>query len=292
MRAAEDPAHRFGHRLALSLVALRRFVGERFPPWVTVPTAALLYAAPASLGRPGRLETAEGALATFLGLLCLRIADDLEDLEADRRVHPRRGLPSGWIEPARLRDASLALGAALVVLESSSGWRLAFFLCACAFYRAWYAVWRARVHAVARPFFSNLVFPCAVLHGAGPVAWRAAVLLALFAWLAAVAHEFAHNVRSVEEEPSGGAGYARALGAGGIAVLSVALFAAAALAAVLLWLKLGQPCSFGVALAGAIGGLGLFLVRMLREPGPRHSRALYRAGILFGLAPAVGLLLR
>ena len=290
-RAVEGPAHRPGDRLAPTLVALRRFVGERFPPWVTVPMAALLYAAPASLGRPGRLEAAEGALATFLGLLCLRIADDLEDLEADRRVHPRRGLPSGWIDPARLREASLALGAALVVLESSSGWRLAFFLGACAFYRAWYAVWRGRVHAVARPFFSNLVFPGAVLHGAGPVAWRAAVLLALFAWLAAVAHEFAHNVRS-EEEPSGDPGYARALGAAGTAVLAVALFAAAALAAVLLWLELGQPSSLGMALAGAVGGLAFFLVRLLREPGPQQSRALYRAGILFGLAPAVGLLLR
>ena len=292
MRAVEAPADRSGHRLAPRLVALRRFVGERFPPWVSVPTAALLYAAPASLGSPGRLEAAEGALATFLGLLCLRIADDLEDLEVDRRVHPRRGLPSGRIDPARLRDAGLALGGLLVALESPSGWRLAFFIGACAFYRAWYAVWRMRVHAVARPFFSNLVFPCAVLHGAGPVAWRAVVLLALFAWLAAVAHEFAHNVRSMEEEPSWGPGYARALGAAGTAILSVALFTAAALAAVLLWLQLGRPCPLGMALAGAIGGLGFFLVRLLREPGPRRSRDLYQAGILFGLAPAVGMLLR
>jgi 4-hydroxybenzoate polyprenyltransferase len=291
MDVGDEPARRFAHRLALGLVALRSFAGERFPPWAAVPIAALLHAAPATLGRPAPLEAAEGALATVLGLLCLRVVDDLEDLERDRALHPRRGLSSGRIDPGRLRDANLALGAALVALESSSMWRLAFFLGTCAFYRAWYASWRARVHAVARPFFSNLVFPGVVLHGAGPVGWRAAVPLALYSWLAAVAHEFAHNVRSVEEESSWGPGYARALGARGTAVLSVALFAAAALAAMLLWLGLGRPRSFGLALVAAVGGLGFFLVRLLREPGPLRSRALYRAGILFGLAPALGLLL-
>jgi 4-hydroxybenzoate polyprenyltransferase len=281
-----------GHRLALSVLALRRFAGERFPPLATIPIAALLYAAPASLGCPAPLEAAVGALATALGLLCLRIADDLEDLETDRALHPRRGLSCGRIDPVRLRDANLALGVALVALEANSVWRLAFFLGTCGFYRAWYALGKASVHAVARPFFSNLVFPCAVLHGAGPVVWRAAIPLAVYSWLAAVAHEFAHNVRSVEEELSSGPGYAHALGARGTAVLSVALFAAAGLAAMLLWLGLGRPRSFGVALVAGLGGLAFFLARLLHEPGPRQSRALYRAGIVFGLAPALGLLLR
>jgi 4-hydroxybenzoate polyprenyltransferase len=290
-RGHHEASVRACDRLARSFVALGRFTGERFPPWATVPMAALLYAAPASLGHPAPLEAAKGVLATFLGLLCLRIADDLEDIDHDRAFHPERGLCSGRIDPARLRDANLALGAALIALESSSVWRLAFFLGAYAFYGAWYAFGKARLHAVARPFFSNLVFPCAVLHGAGPAAWRASAPLALYAWLVAVAHEFAHSVRSVEEEATSGPGYARALGTRGAAVLSVALFAAAALAAVLVWLVLGRPRAFGVALVAAVGGLGFFLAQLLRDPGPQHSRALYRAGILFGLAPALGLLL-
>jgi len=291
MPAGVVAPHRLAHRLLPAIHALRHFAAERFPPWVTVPMAALLYAAPASLGRPGPLDAAKGALATFLGLLCLRIADDLEDLGHDRVFHPRRGLCSGRIDPARLRDANLALAAALVVLESSAPWRLAFFAGACAFYGAWYVYGKARVHAVARPFLSNLVFPLAVLHGAGPGAWRASVPLALYAWLVAVAHEFAHNVRSVEEDRCSGPGYARTLGTRGTAVLSAALFAAATLAVLLLWQILGRPRAFGVAIAAAGAGLGFFLARLLREPGARHAGALYRAGILFGLAPAVGLLL-
>ena len=278
--------------LTPGLVALWRFAGERFPFGVTVPVAALLYAAPASLGRPAPLEAGQGGLATFLGLLCLRVADDLGDLEADRALHPRRGLCSGRIDPARLREANLALGAALAALESTSMWRLAFFLGACSFYRGWYAHWRARVHPVARPFLSNLVFPCAVLHAAGGLAWREAVPLALYAWLVAVAHEFAHNVRSVEEDASSGPGYVRALGMRGTAILSVVLFAAAALAGMFLWQALGRPHALGVVLVGAAGGLGFLLLRLLREPGAQHARVLYRAGILFGLAPALGLLLR
>ncbi len=292
MGAHSAPTRPCAHRPALGLAALRRFAGERFPPWATVPIAALLYAAPASLGQPDVLEAAEGALATFLGLLCLRISDDLADLERDRVLHPERGLSSGRIDPSRLLDMNLALGTALVVLESTSTWRLAFAFGACAFYRAWFSCWRARVHPVARPFLSNLVFPCAVFHGAGPSAWQPTVLLALYAWLAAVAHEFAHNVRSPEEEPSLGPGYARALGAEGTAVLSLALFAAAALVAALLWVALGRPRSLGGALLAAAVGAGYFLARLLRDPGPEPARSLYRAGIVFALVPALGLILR
>jgi 4-hydroxybenzoate polyprenyltransferase len=292
MRADRAPARPCAYRPAVGLAALRRFAGERFAPWATVPIAALLYAAPASLGQPAALEMAEGALATFLGLLCLRIADDLGDLERDRVLHPQRGLSSGRIDPAGLLDANLALGTVLVALESTSTWRLAFSLGACAFYRAWFSGWRARVHSVARPFLSNLVFPCAVFHGAGPGAWRPAVLLALYAWLAAVAHEFAHNVRSPEEEPPLGPGYARALGAEGTAVLSLALFAMAALVAALLWLALGRPRSLGGALVAAATGAGYFLARLRRDPGPQPARSIYRAGIVFALVPALGLILR
>lgn len=276
--------------LALGLGALRSFVRERFPPWATVPIAGLLHAAPASLGRPSSLEVAEGALATFLALLCLRIADDLADLERDRALHPQRGLSSGRIDPARLLHANLALGAALVVLESTSGWRLGLFLAGCVFYRAWFSRWRARVHPVARPFLSNAVFPLAVLHGAGAGAWQPALLLGLFAWLAAVAHEFAHNVRTPEEDGPLGPGYARALGAGGTAVLGAALFATAALVAVLLWLVLGRPWVFGGALLGAAAGMAFFLARLLRDRGSVSARSLYRAGIVFALIPALGLL--
>ena len=278
------------HPVALALVDLRHFVRERFPPWVSVPLGALLYAAPASLGKPAPLEVAGGALATWLGLLCLRVADDLTDLERDRALHPRRGLSSGAIDPARLRGANLGLAVALLALESTSMWRLAFFVGACAHYRAWFSHGRERSHPVARPFLSNLVFPLAVFHAAGPGGWRPAILLALYAWLAAVAHEFAHNVRSPEEEGPLGPGYARALGARGTAVLGSALFATAGLAAALLWLALGRPAAFGGALVGAATGLAFFLARLLRDRGPAATRALYRAGIAFALVPALGLL--
>jgi 4-hydroxybenzoate polyprenyltransferase len=279
-------------RLGRALDALRAFTRERFPLYASAPIAALLYAAPASLRNPSRIEAVEGALATFLGLLCLRIADDLSDLERDRALHPRRGLPSGRIAPASLLEANLALWAALAAIESRSAWRFAFFVGACGFYAVWFSGFRARVHAVARPFFSNLVFPCAVFHGAGPGAWWPAALLALYAWLAAVAHELGHNARTPESDGPHGPGYARALGARGTAMLSVVLFAGAWAAAALLWLQMGRPGAFGGALLGAAAGLGLFLARLLRDQKPRHARALYRAGILFALAPALGLLLR
>jgi hypothetical protein len=278
--------------LRRAFAALRDFTHERFPLRASVPLAALLYAAPASLGHPSRIEAAEGVLATFLGLLCLRIADDLGDLERDRALHPQRGLPSGRIDPANLAKANVALWAALAALESRSAWRFAFFVGACCFYGAWFSGLRARVHALARLWFSNLVFPCAVFHGAGPDAGWPAALLALYAWLAAVGHEFGHNARTPEDDGPLGPGYARALGARGTVMLSVVLFAGAWAAGALLWLQLGRPAAFGGSLLGAATGLGFFLARLLRDPRPGHAKALYRAGILFALAPALGLLLR
>ena len=291
MGREQAPVRPGSSELALGLGALGSFVRERFYLRATVPLAGLLYAAPASLGRPPAPEVVEGALATFLGLLCLRIADDLADLDRDRALHPERGLSSGRIDPARLLDANLALGAALLILESTSGWRAGFFLGGCAFYSAWLSRWRAHVHPVARPFLSNLVFPLAVLHGAGRDAWRPALLLGLYAWMAAVAHELAHNVRSPEEEGPLGPGYARTLGATGTALLASALYATAALAVAVLWLVLGRPVAFGGALVGAAAGLSLFLARLLRDRGPASARSIYRAGIVFALVPALGLLL-
>ncbi|HTO96760.1 MAG TPA: hypothetical protein VMK66_06915, partial [Myxococcales bacterium] len=206
-----------------------------------------------------------------------------------RALHPERGLSAGAIDPGRLRKVNLGLAAALLALESTSTWRLAFFVGAGAHCLGWLS-WRQRVHPVARPFLSNLVFPCVVLHAAGPGAWRPAILLAVYAWLAAVAHEFAHNVRSPEEEGPLGPGYARTLGAGGTAVLGAALFATAALAGALLWLMLDRPVVFGGALVGAAAGLSLFLRRLLRDRAPASGRSVYRAGIVFALVPALGLL--
>ena len=178
--------------VALSLVALRRVPGERFPPWATVPLGALLYAAPASLAEPAPARAGKGR------------AGDVSrpSLSPHRRRPHGPGTRSSAPPAARalLRSNRPRRGSATPTWgwrwrSSPSSrrrvWRLAFFVGACAHYRAWFSYGRERVHPVARPFLSNLVFPCAVFHGAGPGAWRPAILLALYAWLAAVAHEFA-----------------------------------------------------------------------------------------------------
>jgi len=94
----------------------------------------------------------------------------------------------------------------------------------------------------------------------------------------------------VEDDAISGPGYVRVLGVRGTAILALVLFAAGALAGGALWGILGCPRALGLALAAAAVGLGTFLSRLLVAPGPDASRALYRAGILFGLVPPLGLL--
>jgi 4-hydroxybenzoate polyprenyltransferase len=274
---------------AATLRDLGRFVAERFSPLVTVPLATALYGAPASLGHPGIARAVAGLAATFLLLLVLRMSDDLADRDRDRALHPGRGLISGRIDAARLSAARTGLAALLLALDLAWPARLALTLLAGGSCALHLALGRRRLPPLARPILSNLVFLFAVLHGAEPGAVRATLLLALAAWLTAVAHEVAHNVQPAESDRALGPGYAARLGARGAAALAAALFAAAAAAEGRLWLDLGRPALFGMGVAVSTAALAAGSARLVLCPTPRTARPLYLGGILFGSLPPLAL---
>ena len=273
---------------AAALRDLARFVAERFSPLVTIPLASAVYGAPAALGRPGIGRAAAGWTATFLMLLALRMSDDLADRDRDRLLHPDRGLVLGRIDPARLSAIRWALAASIIALDLAWPGRLALAVLAGGGF-AFHLTVRRRLPPLARPLSSNLAFPLIVLHGGEPGQLRAALLLALAAWLTAVAHEIAHNVQPAERDREVGPGYAERLGARGAAVLAFGLFAAAAAAQGRLWLDLGRPAVFGAGLAASAAILAAGSLRLLLRPTPEAARPFYLGGMLVGSLPPLAL---
>lgn len=270
---------------------LAAYLRERFPLPVTVPLALILFAAPASSARLAPVFWPGGALSTWLALFCLRAADDLADLETDRQRHPQRGLVAGRICPHSLAVGlgsawlllfllNLALRAGGLVLGVSSG------------YAAYFLWGKTRLPLWLRPAVSNLSFGLLLLYGpwlAGRLG-PALVALAALGWLAAVAHEWAHNIRA-ETEPGWPDDYVSHYGARSSAIMAVVFFVAAAAGGLLAWLLLGRPLGFGLALLLTSLHLGCLLARLLQAPDRARARPFYVAGFTFFLLPLLVLAL-
>lgn len=271
---------------------IRLFVKERFPLPVTLPLTLMLFAGPATLSRPGLWEVIFGWASTFLALLCLRIADDLASLQSDQAAHPERSLPAGRIQTASLK-AFLAAGLGALVLGHLNSPAFPLVAGALAFYLLFFKGLNERLPLPLRPLFSNVIFaviPCY----AGWVSGNfrpAQLFLAGFVWLAAVAHEWAHNVHGPGEAGLGPAGYVEALGARPSAAVALALFAGAAVFAGLAWLGMGRPRMFGVLLVITTAHLGILGTRLIREPVYKQAKPFYVAGFTFFLLPLAGLVL-
>lgn len=262
--------------------ALAAFMAERCPWPLLLAVAGALVLGPAlAAGReaPGALAAATASVA--LGLLLLRIADDLADLERDRRLHPRRGLPSGRIDPAAL-GRSLPPGLALLVLLNP-GPGLWAVLGGLGWYAGYYRL-RRRLPATLRPWLVNAVFPLAVFYGAGAFS-AASLWLAAFVGLAVVGHDYAHEVRAPAEQRQEPDFPSARWGPRGAALAGILLYLAASAAAVGAWIALGRPPLFGIALLAAAGGLAPRLWALWRRPAAASARRLYVAGFVYFLLP-------
>jgi 4-hydroxybenzoate polyprenyltransferase len=279
--------------------ALLLFVRERFSPLASVPMAVALYLGPARLLRPGPGQAAIGVVTVFLMLLSLRIADDLDDIDKDRRSHPERGLPSGRIGARPLRRAGAWLAVLTLLLNISEPARLLFLCILSAHYLLYFGRLKRALPRLVRPFASNLIFGGAVVYAVTPTSsWAALTLsvlrvapwLGLFSWLGAVAHEYAHNVMPPAADRADGPGYATILGARGTALAASLLFLGAAAAGGALWLALERPEAFGCTLLVTSAALAFLLVRLVARPTPELARPLYVAGMAFFLLPLLALM--
>lgn len=268
--------------VGVSARALTAFMAERCPWPVLLAVAGALVLGPGlASGRQGPAALAAATASVALGLLLLRIADDLADLERDRRLAPRRGLPSGRIDPAALGRTLLPGLVLMVLLNPGPGlWAV---LAGLGWYAAYYR-FRRWLPATLRPWLVNAVFPLAVLYGAGGAS-VASLWLAAFVGFAVVGHDYAHEVRAPGEEGHRQDSASARWGAGRAALAGILLYLAASAAGAGAWIALERPPLFGVALLAVTGGLAPRLWALWRRPAAGSARRLYVAGFVYFLLP-------
>lgn len=270
---------------------LRQYLRERYPLAVSGPLAFLLFAGPASLGFQTWRQALGGWLTIFLGLFCLRAADDLSDLELDRQIHPERGLASGRIPAASLRRW-LVLSLGCLFILNLSARKLMVVGGMALYYSVFFLGVKKRLPLGWRPFLSNIAFAVVPLYAVLPGGSWGTVhfLVAGFVWLGAVAQEWAHNVRAPGEGTAGLVGYAELFGPRTAAAVALALFLGAAALGLGIYLILGRPPFFGLSLLATSLQVAWLGVKLLIQPNAHRARPFYVFGFTFFLLPLAGLM--
>jgi len=271
--------------------SLKVFTAERAPIGVTLGLALALCAGPWALAGGDSPALLRSVAITFLGLVVLRIADDLHSLAHDRIASPARALPSGRIAPRALRAAAAVLLAVALLLGLP--WAsLAFGLLA-SYYAGYYAL-ASRLSVALRPPLVNAVFaaiPIVVGLVGGNAGPPSASLLALFFWLSAVGHDYAHDVHAVGEAPAGEESCSAALGPRRTAALGLLCYAGALVAAVCAARQAAaagdQPALFVVSLVALFGYVAYLLARLVVRPSRAAARRLYVSGFACFAVPSL-----
>lgn len=183
--------------------ALSGFAAERFPLRVTGPLAVALAAGPYAVAGGGAVGFARSVVSVFLLLLAVRIVDDIRSIPDDRLAHPERGLPSGRIPVPPLRAAAVCSTVAVFLV--SAGPAAAALMALVLAYVVYFSVER-RLSLAARPPAVNVVFLWIPVHVTliGTEFDPTAVAgLAAFFWLAAVGHDYLHDIHAVGESSRG-----------------------------------------------------------------------------------------
>lgn len=272
------------------MIALARFITERAPHYVMLPIALCWWGGCAALIQPGWDVWIRGLIATDLALLALRIFDDLHSIEEDRQRKPERGLVTGKIKAKSLKRSGMLIVIIIGVLLWQ--WTLAVAVAALCLYYSLFFRLRKRLPLLLKPWLSNfffLVFPALANFWLTRSITLEAILLGLFAWLSAIAHEYGHNVRKAEEPNPGPADYTDHLGPKGVARFSVILFVIACLCGAAFALLESLPLGFLIPFALA----GLYLAKcgfdLLRNPSQKTAKPVYIAGFAIFLLPLLGL---
>lgn len=251
------------------------YVVERFPLQVTLPLSGILAA---GMPRPETLLLVKCATVALV-LFCLRVGDDVADLERDRCLAPKRCLPSGKVRARILLWwSALAAGAAVVANLGNRSWP--FVLAALAAYACFFAL-RKKVALFVKPFLSNLIFCLLPLYGemasTGHVS-RASLLSGLFLWTSAVGHEFAHSAA----DPGSGhpvfARYTDFVSPRTLLGVAMLFFLAGAWA-----LMSGHDREGGLLVGAWLGIITLLCGWAIVQP--RQGRAMYIGGFSFVLVP-------
>lgn len=268
------------------------FIIERFPLKASLPLVAILGFGSLSLVSFTWFDGAVVFTTLFLSLLCIRMVDDLASIDRDRITHPDRGLPSGSINATKLTYTVMVLSALVVSLNVING-DVAATLFLIGYYGLYFFSFRT-IPFLIKPCLSNVVFcwiPVYVAHTVSHQFSFAHLLLGLFAYGSAIAHEYAHSVHTANEAPTHSKTYATLLGSRFSAMLSLIMYILAGVMALMFWYRSGRPTFFMGTLGVTSAQIIYLEIRLIFEPTVHRARSFYVAGYTFFLLPYLALVL-
>lgn len=277
-----------------TLPLLFRYLRERCPVAVLVPLSLVLFIAGIRHLPVNPADALRGWLTMGLCLLLLRLSDDLADREIDRLTHPDRLTCSA--DPTALKALKRAriwmlLGA--IALQLPDYHLLLPLLVASAFYGIFFGIKR-RFSPLLQPVVLNSalgLFPIygeLLLHGhTSPFG----LLLGLFFWLGALAHDYAHCVMDIREQDAARLNPINRTPPRLLAVISLCLFTASGIVGLVLYCLHYTGHLFLGVLAVCTLVIAYLEIRLLRAPKAPNARPFYWWGFLFFLLPALAHLL-
>jgi len=271
---------------------LVQYIHERFSLKASIAISFILFTAPFSMTNFQFAGLLAGVFSTFSFLLILRIVDDISDRRVDEISHPERGLVSGRIDVRKLKYM-IGLIAGFVLIMNTELYLILFVLATSCYY-ALYFRYKRRISIIFQIPFINLIFflipVYAGIRGSARTEWPL-ILMGLFTWFSAMAHDIAHGIHTQGESHANGRDFSMTLGPNHSAIVAAGVYLLAMCTGMAFCLCSRNSLIFILLLAGTSVQIMYLCKNLIQNPDQPRATPFYIYGFTFFLIPLTGLML-
>ncbi len=236
-----------------------------------------------------------GFLSVALSLLCLRMVDDLSDMESDRLFYPTRPLPSGDAKLEHIKIFIL-LSTAIILLSNLiiGGLSLLLISITIFLYTLYYLLKKRITNLFVSALSVNLIFLIIPLYAAGireNGIGLLHILLSVFLYSSVTAHEIAHNIKSPEDEREGLKTFSILWGGRKAALISCMFFLLSVISGLFISIKGNLHYLYLFIYFLSVVFLSYRYARLIASPVTEISRKFYVEGFLYHLTVFFGIIL-
>lgn len=272
-------------------MTLLYYMRERSPLWLILVLSFVLFFAGLPSPPVDGWTALQGWVSASLLLLLARISDDMADVPIDQMTSPTRLLCRADMGTLRhMRWWQLGLVGLLLILQLPSIYPLVFILSVMAIYGGFFA-FKHRFPIIAQTVVVNGTLALFPVYGELLLTGRiggSGLLMGLFFWLGALAHEYSHSLLEVSGEDPTRLNPINRLNQRYLAIGSLILFTLSGLVGLILHgLQYTRPV-FLLVLLGCMVIMVYLEIPLIRKPGRTTAKPFYWFGYAFFLLPALG----
>ena len=172
-----------------------QYIKERFPLYIGIPLAAILFVAP-NEGIIVLTKLITGIFSFFIILLSIRFFDDYFDIETDCIKSPKRGLVKGIINANNVIFQLIILFLIVLIIQGCNWFSIVFILLLL-FWHSLYFLIKKHILVVFHPFIINavfFVFPAYTALIQNKPITTSTIIWGTFFFFAVVGHDYGHSI--------------------------------------------------------------------------------------------------